>query len=61
MPVKEAMLLIREKFPIKDVAPKLENLADALINKAPPPGQVIRALVSVLQGGFPFDPRWDIK
>ena len=54
MAFKDAMLLIREKFRIKEMEPVLENLADALIEAAPSPIQVIQALGSILAGGFPL-------
>jgi len=55
MPVKEFMRLVREKFPLEELAPKFADLADVLIKEVSPPGQVLQALGSILAGGFPFD------
>lgn len=55
MPAKEFMLLVRERFPIEELGPKFVTLADVLIKEAPQPAQVIKALGSILAGGFPLD------
>jgi hypothetical protein len=53
--VKEAMRLLREKLPVEELGPELVTLADVLIKESPPPGDVLRAVGSILSGGFPFD------
>lgn len=50
-----------EKFPLKELEPKLANLAEVLIKEGPPPGQVLKAISAVLSGGFPFDNTRDFK
>lgn len=55
LPVQEVLHLIRERVPIEELAPKLANLADKMIDGIPSPGLVLRAFGSILGGGFPFD------
>lgn len=44
-----------------EVQPKLANMAEVLITDAPPPGQVLKVISSILAGGFPFDNTRDFK
>jgi hypothetical protein len=53
--IMEFMMLIREKLPMGEVGPRLDNLAGVLIGHPIPLGQVIQAFGSILSGGFPFD------
>ena len=55
MPPKEFMRLLQERLPVEQVGREFASLVDALIKGLPPAGQVIRALGSMLAGGFPFD------
>jgi hypothetical protein len=57
MPIKEFMLLVREKFPLEELGPKLTNVADTIIKEAPPPTKILKAVSAILSGGFPFDDR----
>jgi hypothetical protein len=61
MPVNEFMRLIRERLPAEELGPKLAILADVLIKELPPPAQIIKALGSILAGGFPFDNTRDFR
>lgn len=55
MSLKEFMQLIRERLPVEEVGSELGKLVDVLIKELPPPAQVLKAVGSILSGGYPFD------
>lgn len=61
MPAKEFMRLLRERLPAEELGPELAKLADDLIKELPPPTDVLKAVGSILSGGFPFDNTQDFK
>ena len=61
MPVKGFMRLLREHLPAEELGPEFAKLADDLIKELPPPTDVLKAVGSILSGGFPVDNTQDFK